>query len=108
MLRCQLCEQLNNSTNQLTKILSSNKPGKRVQWLGIGEGQGLLIIWHAWSGQVGGCCAVQASTSSVCKCAVCVCVAVHVSLLSRLSGADDELCLEEKLAFLSKLIFYFF
>ena len=45
---------------------------------------------------------------AACVSVLCVCVAVHVSLLSRLSGADDELCLEEKLAFLSKLIFYFF
>ena len=40
---------------------------KRAQLLGIGRGQGLVIILRTW---VGGWCAVQASARSVCKCAV--------------------------------------
>ena len=48
-----------------------------------GWGQGLLIILCAWRGCVGGWCAVLASASSVCKCAVVV-LTVHVSLWSRL------------------------
>ena len=61
--------------------------------MGIGRGQGLVIILRAWSGCIGGWCAVQASAGGMCDCAV---VVVCVSLCSRLSSATLNLCLEMK------------
>ena len=55
-------------------------------------GQGLVIILHAWSGCIGGLCAVQASASSVRKNAV---VVVRVSMCSRLRSTAVDL--EEKI-----------
>ena len=34
------------------------------------KGQGLVIIWRAWGGYIGGWGAVQAGASSMCECAV--------------------------------------
>ena len=49
-----------------------------------------MIILHAWGGRLGEWCAVQASVSGVCECAIVVLV-MHYSLRSRLSGAADDL-----------------
>ena len=45
--------------------LSSSQPRKRAHLQGIGRGQGLLIIWHAWSGYASGCYHLPAACVSV-------------------------------------------
>ena len=45
--------------------LSSSQPRKRAHLQGIGRGQGLLIIWHAWSGYASRCYHLPAVCVSV-------------------------------------------
>ena len=54
-----------------------------------------MIICRAWSGCVGGQCAVQANGSGICEFAAVV-LAVHVSLRYRLSSAAVDLWEEKK------------
>ena len=79
-------------TNILVAVVSL---GKEHRCRALEGGKGLVIILRAWSGCVGGCCAVQANDRSMCECAA-VLLAVCVSLL-RLSGAAVDLCEVKKI-----------
>ena len=48
--------------------------GKSLAEVSPGIGLGFVLIWHAWSGCIGGWCAVQASASGLCECVVVVVV----------------------------------
>ena len=63
-----------------------------------------MIICRAWSGCVGGQCAVQANGSGICEFAAVV-LAVHVSLRIRLSSTADDLYEERKKREEVKIIF---
>ena len=49
-----------------------------------------MKILHGWGGCLGGWCAVQASVSGVCECAI-VMLVMNYSLRSRLRSAADDL-----------------